>query len=58
MTTRLKKRTTVIAIVHRLDTIKDFDKVAVLKAGKLIEIGAYKELMDRKGSLYELVGKR
>lgn len=58
MKTRLKNRTTVIAIVHRLDTIKDFDKVAVLKAGKLIEMGAYNELMDRKGTLYELVGKR
>jgi ABC-type multidrug transport system fused ATPase/permease subunit len=58
MTTRLKHRTTIISIVHRLDTIKDYDKVAVLKAGKLIEMGSYEELMARKGTLYELVGKR
>ncbi|MBL0714024.1 MAG: ABC transporter ATP-binding protein/permease [Desulfosarcina sp.] len=53
--TRLKGKATVIAVVHRLDIIKNFDQVAVMKAGKLIEIGTYNDLMAHKGVLYELV---
>jgi len=46
-------------VVHRLDIIKNFDKVAVMKAGKIVELGPYDELMAKKGSLYELVhGKK
>jgi ABC-type transport system involved in Fe-S cluster assembly fused permease/ATPase subunit len=56
--TRWKKRNTVISVVHRLDTIKNFDKVAVMKAGKILETGTYNELIARKGMLYELVGKK
>jgi ABC-type multidrug transport system fused ATPase/permease subunit len=48
----------VISVVHRLDTIKNFDKVAVMKAGKILEMGTYDELIARKGMLYELVGKK
>ena len=56
---RLKGKTTVIAVVHRLDIIKSFDKVAVMKAGKLIEMGRYEELMAQKGVLYGLIhGKK
>jgi ABC-type multidrug transport system fused ATPase/permease subunit len=50
-----KGRSTVISVVHRLDTIKGFDKVAVMKAGRIVECASYKELMDKKGMLYELV---
>ena len=56
--TRWKKKNTVISVVHRLDTIKNYDKVAVMKAGKILETGTYDELMARKGMLYELVGKK
>jgi len=56
--TRWKKKSTVVSVVHRLDTIKNFDKVAVMKAGKIFEMGTYDELMARKGLLYELVGKK
>jgi ABC-type multidrug transport system fused ATPase/permease subunit len=56
---RLKGKATVIAVVHRLDIIKKFDKVAVMKAGKLIEMGGYDELMAQKGVLYGLIrGKK
>jgi ABC-type multidrug transport system ATPase subunit len=50
-----KGRSTVISVVHRLDTIKGFDKVAVMKAGRIVECASYKELMEKKGMLYELV---
>jgi ABC-type multidrug transport system fused ATPase/permease subunit len=56
--TRWKEKSTVISVVHRLDIIKNFDKVAVMKAGKILEMGTYDELIGRKGMLYELVGKK
>jgi len=56
--TRWKKKSTVISVVHRLDIIKNYDQIAVMKAGKILEIGSYNELMARKGMLYELVGKK
>ena len=55
MTTRWKGDRTVIAAVHRLDIIESFDKVAVMKAGKLVEFGTYKELIEQKGILHELI---
>jgi ABC-type multidrug transport system fused ATPase/permease subunit len=56
--TRWKRRSTLVAVVHRLDTIRNFDKIAVMKAGKIIESGSYSELIERKGALYELVGRK
>ncbi|QJT09891.1 ABC transporter ATP-binding protein/permease [Oceanidesulfovibrio marinus] len=50
-----KGRSTLISVVHRLDIIKNFDKVAVMKAGKIVESGHYDDLMQKKGMLYELV---
>ncbi len=50
-----KGRSTVVSVVHRLDTIKNFDKVAVMKAGRIVESGTYAALMEKKGMLYELV---
>jgi ABC-type multidrug transport system fused ATPase/permease subunit len=49
-----KGKSSLIAVVHRLDIIKNFDKVAVMKAGKLGEIGTYDELIAKEGLLYEL----
>jgi ABC-type multidrug transport system fused ATPase/permease subunit len=56
--TRWKKKSTLISVVHRLDTIQNFDKVAVMKAGKILEMDTYDNLMERKGTLYELVGNK
>ncbi|UJX42060.1 ABC transporter ATP-binding protein/permease [Desulfovibrio sp. JY] len=53
--TKWKGNSTVISVVHRLDTIKNFDKVAVMKAGRIVETGSYAALMEKKGMLYELV---
>jgi ABC-type multidrug transport system fused ATPase/permease subunit len=53
--TKWRGRSTVIAVVHRLDTIKNYDKVAVMKAGRIVEVGSYADLMEKKGMLYELV---
>ncbi|UCD79495.1 MAG: ABC transporter ATP-binding protein/permease [Desulfobacterales bacterium] len=56
--THWRGETTLIAVVHRLDIIKGFDKIGVMKAGKLEEMGSYDELMGKKGLLYELVSGR
>ena len=54
-----KGKSTLIAVVHRLDIIKKYDRVAVMKAGRIVEMGTYEELMDKKGTLFELAtGKR
>ncbi|MBT8407151.1 MAG: ATP-binding cassette domain-containing protein, partial [Deltaproteobacteria bacterium] len=57
--TRWKGQSTLIAVVHRLDIIKSYDKIAVMKAGRIGEIGPYDDLIARKGMLYELIyGKK
>jgi ABC-type multidrug transport system fused ATPase/permease subunit len=56
---RWKGKSTLIAVVHRLDIVKRYDKIAVMKAGRIGEIGTYEELMNKKGMLYELIyGKK
>ena len=49
-----KGKSTLIAVVHRLDIVKEYDKVVFLKAGKIVEMGTYDELMAKKGYFYEL----
>jgi ABC-type multidrug transport system fused ATPase/permease subunit len=49
-----KGESTLIAVVHRLDIIKNYDKIAVMKAGKIVEMGTYDELIAKEGQLYEL----
>ena len=44
-------RTTFI-VAHRLSTIKNADKIAVMKDGKCVEFGTYDELMKLKGEFY------
>ncbi|ROV88867.1 hypothetical protein VPNG_10346 [Cytospora leucostoma] len=41
--------TTVITIAHRLLSIADYDSVVVLEAGRIVEQGSVKQLLDRKG---------
>lgn len=55
---RLKGKTTLIAVVHRLDIIKGYDKIGVMKSGKIEEMGTYDALMQKRGLLYELVTGR
>lgn len=46
-----KDRTTFI-VAHRLSTIKNADKIAVIKDGKCVEYGTYNELLKKKGEFY------
>ncbi len=47
------KRKTVIAIAHRLSTLKHMDRVIVLDKGKILEEGTHDELISDKNSLYK-----
>ncbi|MFC1863146.1 ABC transporter ATP-binding protein/permease [Thermodesulfobacteriota bacterium] len=53
--TRWKGNTSLIAVVHRLDITKNFDKIVVMKGGKIVELGSYDELFNKKGAFYDLV---
>ena len=49
----VRGRTTFI-VAHRLSTIRDADRIAVVNGGKCVEIGTYDELMEKKGEFYKL----
>jgi len=52
---RLMRGRTVIAIAHRLATLRSFDRIVVLQAGKIVEDGPPDLLMQRRGPYQELV---
>lgn len=49
----IKGRTTFI-VAHRLSTIRNADRIVVMKEGQCVEEGTYQELMERKGEFYQL----
>ena len=52
---RLMRGRTVIAIAHRLATLRHFDRVVMLKAGRIIEDGPPDRLMQGQGPYRQLV---
>uniref|UniRef100_A0A8R1EVH8 Uncharacterized protein n=1 Tax=Caenorhabditis japonica TaxID=281687 RepID=A0A8R1EVH8_CAEJA len=46
---------TTIVIAHRLSTVRNADKIIVMKAGKIEETGTHETLIAQKGLYYELV---
>ena len=46
---------TTIVIAHRLSTVRNADRIAVIDNGKIIELGSHKELMMQNGAYAELV---
>ncbi|KAF2731990.1 ABC multidrug transporter-like protein [Polyplosphaeria fusca] len=44
---------TIIAVAHKLDTILDFDKVAVMHRGRLVEYGEPYQLLEMHGSWFK-----
>jgi ATP-binding cassette subfamily B protein len=49
----LGTRTTII-IAHRLSTIREADKIVVLDAGKIVEVGSHAELLSQGGIYHRL----
>ncbi|ACM39330.1 ABC transporter nucleotide binding/ATPase protein (plasmid) [Allorhizobium ampelinum S4] len=53
----LLRHKTVIAIAHRLGTIKDFDRIIVLEGGRIVEMGSHEQLLRSEGR-YALLWNR
>lgn len=49
---------TVIAIAHRLSTLKNMDRIIVLEKGKIIEDGSHDELIAKDGTYAYLYKKQ
>ena len=50
----LKHGRTIIAIAHRLSTLRDADKLYVIEHGEVKESGTHDELIHKKGKYFEL----
>ena len=48
------KEDTVLLISHRLTGLENMDQIIVMEAGKIVEVGTYEELMNKKGYFYEM----
>jgi len=47
-----------IMAAHRLSTLKNMDKILVLKHGKIIEQGTYRDLLVKRGHFYKIWKKQ
>ena len=57
MATLLAGRTTFV-IAHRLSTIRSADLILLMEDGQVVERGTHDELMDAKGTYYEMVRRQ
>lgn len=53
-----KMKVTRIVVAHRLSTIKNCDRILVLKDGNVAEEGNYESLMARRGLFYALASRQ
>lgn len=51
-TNAMMKNCTTFLVAHRLSTIKNADRIVLIKEGKIEEIGTYDELIAKKGNFY------
>ncbi len=54
---RLPQELTVAAVTHRLAGLDQYDRIYVMEAGRIVEQGAHKELLER-GGLYASLYRR
>ncbi len=51
---RVAGHKTVIAVAHRLSTLKDFDRIVVMKDGLKVEEGSHSQLIEKNGEYKKL----
>jgi ATP-binding cassette subfamily B protein len=54
---RMEGRTTIL-ISHRISTVRNADRIAVLVHGRLAELGTHEELLERNGYYADLFQKQ
>ncbi|KAI6240398.1 CBR-PGP-3 protein [Aphelenchoides fujianensis] len=55
---RISETRTCIVVAHRLSTIRNADRIVVVKDGQVVEQGKYEELLERKGLFFRLANKQ
>jgi len=53
-----QSRSTVILVAHRLSTVKNADKIAVVDNGRIVEIGGHEQLLSKGGVYANLVSRQ
>jgi ABC-type multidrug transport system fused ATPase/permease subunit len=54
----LMRGRTSLVIAHRLSTVRAADRIAVLEAGKVVEVGSHEALMEADGAYRKLVERQ
>jgi ATP-binding cassette subfamily C protein len=52
---RLKGEKTVIAIAHRLSTLKECDRIVYMDAGSIVDVGSFKELQAKHANFSRML---
>jgi len=51
---KISKSSTTLTIAHRISTIKDSDNIIVIANGTMVEQGTYDQLIQKRGTFYEI----
>ncbi|MCG8348319.1 MAG: ATP-binding cassette domain-containing protein [Chloroflexales bacterium] len=56
--TQLMQGRTSVVIAHRLSTIRNADQIAVLDAGRVVELGRHEEIVNQNGLYARLLARQ